>query len=308
MSLASRVLTRRSLRRRHLAGLILLGVAAVWTLAWGATLYHFNKTMTRWLETAQANGVEISYSDRSINGSPFSIHVHLDDLSVKAKKGQTFQAGEAVFYLSLWNWHDVTIKLRQGVSGQMAQTPFTADSLKFGFAVPKHVAQDHEETGFAFWIEPRTLTLKTPSPLPFGNTIAEAYLAIRIMGAVPDFFDPTSLKTWNDVGGVVEFDQVHIDWDQMTVDGSGTLALDPELQPEGAFSGRIDGLDRAIAKLVDQHYMDKKQQSLLLSSMNVLARPSGLLGQSQPIVPISIQGGSVFLGPVKLMSFPKIEW
>jgi len=306
MSLAARSLTHRSWRRRHLVGLMLIGAVLFWSLLWGVTAYHFNHALTTWIDAAKGDGIQVTYSARHTNGSPFAIHIHLDNLSVTAQHDNSLQATESVFYLSLWNWRDVSMKLRKGVSGVFAQTPFAADSLKLGFAVPTQASADHDETGLALWLHPQHLVFKPVKPLPFGNTIEEARVDFRIMGAVPNVFDPAALKAWNEAGGVVEFDRVFLVWDKMVLTGSGTMGLDPDLQPEGAFSGQIDGFDEAIATLEAKHLINKRQKSLLASSLNVLARPTGLMGKAMPIVPVSIQGGAIYVGPVKLFTLPPL--
>lgn len=308
MSFAARVLSHRAFRRRHLIGLVVLITFALWSLLWGVTAITFNRAISRWIELAKTNGTIIEYSHRYTNGSPFAIHTHLDGISIKTKTGSSIRAGESVFYLDLVDWDSVSIKLRKGIDGVLGSTPFTAAGLKVGFTVPETSPTTHSETGFSFWIHPFVLTFKTPEPVPFGNTLEEGMLNVRIMGDVPDFSNKESLKAWNEAGGVIEFDRIYLNWRPMIITGSGTMGFDPMLQPEGAFSGRIEGIEAAIDNLVQKGAIDKRQESLLNSSLHVLSRPSGLTGSSAPIVPMSIQSGGLYLGPVKLLAIPKIEW
>ncbi len=308
MSLAARVLSHRRLRRRHLAGLALLTLVALWSLVWMLTAFHFNRALDRWLDTAKANGMTVEYVKRYTNGSPFAIHTHLDGLSVTAKNDAALRAGESVFYMNLWNWADVSAKLRKGVSGRILGTDFDANGLKFGFAIPRAAAETHLDTGLAFWIHAFILTFKPEKPIPFGNTLEESMVNVRVMGQAPDFSSEDSLREWNESGGVVEFDRLYLRWGPMIVTGSGTIGLDPALQPEGAFSCRVEGMNAALANLVGKGAIDRRQESLLHSSLQVLSRPSGLTGSSAPIVPVSMQNGGLFLGPVRLLSLPKIDW
>ncbi len=308
MSFAAKVLSRRHLRRRHWAGLGFITLFLVWSLLWLVTARQFNKALDGWVEAARAEGIAFDYASRYTNGSPFAVHVHFDGLSVGNGKSATLRAKESVFYMGLFNWRSVSGKLRKSVEGKIGTTPFSADAIKFGFALPRRQARHHTETGLALWLHPFGLTLKEIKPVLFGDTIREAMIDMRIMGAAPDFSDKESVKAWNEAGGVIEFDRFYLNWGPMIVTATGTMGLDPKLQPEGAFSGRIEGLGAAIAALVGQGTIDKRQESLLRSSLNVLSRPSGLTGSSAPIVPISVQSGGLFLGPVRLLTIPELEW
>lgn len=308
MSLAAKTLTRRNWRRRHFLGLVILFVTFVWCLVWGASAYHFSRAMNRWLDYARTHEIGVNYADRYMDGTLLSVHIHLNGLDVTGREGSALHAQESVFYLNILNWRDVSAKLRKEVKGSIGATPFSIDAAKFGVAIPSGKVADHRETGLALWLHAFGLSLETKTPLPFDNQIGELMIDGRIMGGVPDFSDKDSVKAWNDAGGVFEVDRVYLRWGPIVATGSGTLALDSALQPEGAFSGRIEGMEAGIAKLAEKGLIDKRQESRLYASVQTLARPSSLMGSSAPIVPISAQNGGLYLGPVKLMSLPKIEW
>lgn len=308
MSFAAKVLTHRALRRRHLIGLVLLAVFVVWAALWGATSYRFNRAMDSWLAAARTNEIGVNYEDRYTNGTLFSIHLHLDGLSVTGRDGSSLRAEESVFYLSLLDWSDVSGKLRHGVKGTIGDIPFSADAIKLGVSIPQKPAQSHKETGLALWLHPYGLSFETKSPLLFDNRIEESMIDLRIMGVVPDFRNRDSVKVWSENGGVIELDRLFFRWGPVIATGNGTLSLDPSLQPEGAFSGRIEGIDEAIARLAEKGMIDKRQEAMIRSSLQVQGRPSGLTGASAPIVPITMQAGGLYLGPVKLTALPTITW
>lgn len=308
MSHAARVLTHRALRRRHLIGLVVIATLVVWGGLWAFAAYSFNQTVTRWVEAGKASGNLVLFSNRGIDGTPFSVHVHLEQFAASSKNGSSLKAGEAVLYMDLWDWSAYAAKLRDGIEGVVAGMPFTAGSLKFGVVLPSQPPLDHTETGLTLWLQPLALTLKTAKPLPFGQTIEEAAFQIRIMGPVPDFSDKDSIAAWNEASGVFEFERFNLRWGPVAVKATGTLGLDPRLQPEGAFAGRIEGLTEAFEALLSQGVIENRQIALLQSSLNVLGRPTGPMGEAASIVPMSVQAGGVYLGPVKLLSFPEISW
>ncbi len=308
MSFAAKVLTRRALRRRHLAGLTLALTILIWGALWAVTAYRFNRAMDKALETARTNEIGVNYAARALGGSPFFVHIYLDGLDITGRSGSSLHAEKAVFYLGLFGDEGLSGKLKGGVSGLLKGVPFEADAVKFGFTAPSRPPRNHDRAGLSLWLHPFGLALQTEKPLPFGERIKEAMLDLRVMGAVPDFSDAEAVKAWNEAGGVIELDRVYLNWGPMIVTGTGTMGLDPSLQPEGAFSGRIEGIDAALTELGAKGTINKRQQALLHSSLQVLARPSGLMGRSAPVVPMSLQSGGLYLGPVKLMDVPKLEW
>lgn len=308
MSLAAQTLSRRQWRRRHLIGLIALAILGLWGLSWLLAFYHLNKTLDKWIETTGKNGTTVQFEKRYTNGSPFAIHAHLDGLLLTSKSELSLQAKESVFYLTLWDWNEISGKLRKGVTGAILGAPFTANSIKFGLALPESKPKNHQGTALTLWLHPIEMSFTMEKALPFGNTLKEAMIDLRLMGSIPDFSNQDSLRAWNELGGVIEFDRLYLHWGEVIVTATGTVGLDPALQPEGAFSSRIEGIDTAIPALISQGAIDKRQESLLSSSLQVLARPSGILGQSAPIVPISLQDGGFYLGPVRLFSLPVFVW
>lgn len=309
MSHAAKVLTHRTLRRRHLVGLVILATLLVWGGIWSIAAFRFNKSLDVVLKDMRARGIAVQYTDRDTGGSPFTIDVHLKGFSLEAQSGPKIKSDRAVFYMNLWDFgSSVSVKLRDNVEGVFANIPFTAAILKFGFAYPENQPLTYRETGLSLWIQPFSLTLKTEKPLPFGNTIAEGLFNVSIMGPVPDFAKKDSVIAWNEASGVLEFNRFYIHWGPVTVNANGTIGLDTNLQPEGAFSGRIEGLDEGIDALVEQGAIGKRQEALVRSSIGVLSRPSGLTGSSAPVVPVSLQGGGLYLGPVRLMKLQEINW
>lgn len=308
MSYASKVLTHRALRRRHFAGLIVLATILVWSGVWAFAAMQFNKTIRTMVKDAKERGLLVSYEEQSTGGNPFTVNIVMHNFALATQSGANLKAGRATFYMNLWDWASVAAKLRDGVSGQLMDLPFTADSLKFGFAYPERAPLNYRSPGLSVWMQPFDMKLTTDTPLPFGNTIAEGLFSLRIMGPVPDFSKKESVAAWNDASGVFEFDRFYVVWGPVTVNANGTVGLSPSLQPEGAFSGRIEGLDQGIDALARQGAITKRQEALVRNSINVLSRPSGLTGNSTPIVPISIQGGNLYLGPVRLMDLPDLKW
>ncbi len=308
MSRAAKIFTHRALRRHHLFGLIVLIMALVWSLVWGITAYHTGQMLDLLIANAAQDGAKISFEKRFTGGTPWAVHAHLEPFTLRMKNGNEIKAKEAVFYINLWNWKVVSGKLHKGIDVKLMGKTIKAGIIKFGFEKPKRIPTDYTETGLSFWLQPLGVTFEETPPFALGNSWEEGFFRVRIMGPVPNFMNQRAIAAWNEASGVLEFDRFFVNWGPLKVTANGTLGLDSKLQPEGAFSGRITGLDEAIGAIAAQKNMKDRKLSLLRSALNVLARPSSLTGKSASIVPISVQSGQVFLGPVKLLEFPTIDW
>lgn len=309
MSFAARVLSHRTMRPRHRWALTLVILFLLWAILWGMAAYQLNQAVDRWVETSKANGILFSFVDRSTDGTPLNVHVHLEQMHVKFPTGaHEIKAGEAVLYLSLWDWQTVSTKLRETITGTVGGLPFNANVLKIGFSKPEEPPINQMEAGFYLWLQAMGLTFAPDKDLPLGNRLDQLSFDLRVMGAPPDFTKTDEIKAWNEASGVLEFDQLDLLWGPLGISAKGTVGLNSELQPEGAFSGKVERLDLAIDQLVSKGAIEQRQEALLRSSIGVLARPSGMMGGSAPIVPISMQSGGLYLGPVRIMTIPPITW
>ena len=145
------------------------------------------------------------------------------------------------------------------------------------------------------------------APANFGKTIDELALGITVKGVVPDGPLAQAAAVWRDAGGIVEVDNLHLEWSGLGVRANGTVALDRQLQPIAAFSSGIEGFGAILSALVAADQMTPEQASLVEIALTTLARP-GPDGKPQITAPFTIQNGKMYLGPARLGSVPRIVW
>ncbi|MGC2413068.1 MAG: DUF2125 domain-containing protein, partial [Stellaceae bacterium] len=104
-----------------------------------------------------------------------------------------------------------------------------------------------------------------------------------------------------------ELDHLALRWGTLGVTGSGTLALDHDLQPIGAFSGAVEGYDALMSALVAAGRMRAGDARLARLALGMLAKP-GPDGRPEIATSFTIQNGEMYLGPVKLGKVPRIDW
>ena len=169
-----------------------------------------------------------------------------------------------------------------------------------------HPPQDHTEPAIGIAVEARNLLLPSV-PVPLINPLDEIGFGVTVKGAIPAAPARQVAAAWRDAGGTVELDHLDVRWGGLAVNGSGTMALDRDLQPEGAFSGGIEGYDQLMSALVAAGRMRESDARLARLALTMLARP-GKNGRPEIRTSFAIQNGQMFLGPAKLGPAPRIGW
>src|SRR5205085_799269 len=128
-----------------------------------------------------------------------------------------------------------------------------------------------------------------------------------VKGGMPSGKLPDALTAWRDAGGKIDVDNLRLRWGALDATATGTIALDQELQPTGGFSGAIQGYDQILTALVQTGQMRASDAGLARIALTFLAK-TGVDGKPEIKTAFTIQGGQMFLGPVKLGKAPRITW
>ena len=162
----------------------------------------------------------------------------------------------------------------------------------------------HHPVGIA--VDVRGLSLPAV-PAPFRNPVDEIGLGVTVMGEIPAAPARQAAASWRDSGGTLELDHVAVRWGSLTISGSGTVALDADLQPIGGFSGAIGGYDELLKALVAAGRMRAGDARLAQFALGMLAK-AGPDGRPEIATSFTIQNGDMYLGPAKLGKTPRIVW
>jgi hypothetical protein len=142
---------------------------------------------------------------------------------------------------------------------------------------------------------------------PLGDRIDELDFGATVKGAIPTGKMSEAAAAWRDAGGTVELDKLRLKWGALGATAAGTMALDPELQLTGAFSGAIQGYDTILTALVESGRMRATDAGLARIALSLLARP-GPDGKPEIKTAFTIQNGQMFLGPARLGKAPHLTW
>jgi hypothetical protein len=172
--------------------------------------------------------------------------------------------------------------------------------------LPANPPRTHTEPNLRLALDLRQVHLPSPPPT-LSDTIDDLAFGVTIKGAIPDGPLVQAIAAWRNAGGTIEFDHLHLDWGGLGATATGTMALDQDLQPIGAFSGGIEGFGTILSALVEAGRIDTEEAALAQIALSALAKP-GPDGKPQIMTSFTIQNGKMYLGPAKLGAAPRIVW
>jgi len=141
--------------------------------------------------------------------------------------------------------------------------------------------------------------------LPLGQTIARLDLDTRLRGGLPRDLGPAAIEAWRRGGGVVEIVASDLDWGPAHARATGKVTLDERMRPEGSLQAEIQGYDEAVAALEGAGLIRPRDAATARIALGLLARP-GPDGRKLVQLPVSAQGGALYLGPVRVLKLRPI--
>jgi len=133
-------------------------------------------------------------------------------------------------------------------------------------------------------------------------------LKATISGGLPLRHDGAAMAEWRDGGGTVEISQLAAKHGPLSMSGDGTGALDDTLQPIGAFSLRVQGVMETVDRLEVAGLIKQRAAVLIKTVLAALTKSQGSGDGSELKVPLSIQDGKIFVGPVAVAKVPVVRW
>jgi len=187
-----------------------------------------------------------------------------------------------------------------------APVTLSARSANLWVVKPAHPPSSHSEPAIAVAALLHDLALPA-APAGFNKTVDELAAGVTLMGALPSGAPREAATAWRDSGGTLELDHLDAQWGAVGLTGSGTLALDADLQPEGSLSGAVSGYDQLLTALVAAGQIKGSDARVAKLGLSFLGQP-GANGRQQISTSFTIQNGQMRLGPIKLGKAPHIDW
>ena len=115
-------------------------------------------------------------------------------------------------------------------------------------------------------------------------------------------------RFWRDGGGSLDVSRLTIDWGATRLDATATLALDDDLQPMGAGTGKLVGYGVALDALAANGVFGHAAVQAAKAMLSLLASTSAEGKPEVVDVPLSLQFRTLSVHQVPLVRFPELEW
>ncbi len=146
-----------------------------------------------------------------------------------------------------------------------------------------------------------------PRSLPLGRHIDTVNLVATVLGPLALRLGIDDIVKWRDGGGTVDIETLLVHWGPLNFSATGTLALDQNLQPLLAMTATITGFVETIDALATARAIRTRDANTAKMLLSLLAkRPQGG-GPAELKVPLTVQDGKLFIGPVALMKVPRLN-
>ncbi len=333
-----------TLRRAALAlAALVAALFAAYAAYWHIAAQKLRDGLDPWAEAQRAQGLDAAWDQVEISGFPGAFRFHFVKASFSARRPlpARFSAPDLVVWAAPWNPRHWQFAAADGaqldtaefatfaarrvegsatLGGPNAVLDATASDITgSGLAqqatiatalahieIPPHPPASHQETALIASLQVSDVTLPTSIP-SLGDRMSELSFSAQLKGALPPGPLPAALVQWRDAGGTVELQSLRLHWGALLVDANGTIALDGDLQPEGAFSAVVTGQDAIVDLAVKGGALRAENGSIAKGILALLAKP-GPNGEKAITVPLSVQQRRLFLGPAAVAELPRIGW
>ncbi|HTI86651.1 MAG TPA: DUF2125 domain-containing protein [Alphaproteobacteria bacterium] len=172
-----------------------------------------------------------------------------------------------------------------------------------------HVAPIDERTeAYSARLQLFGLTLPPQAATPMGRKIATLVLETHVLGPLNAPLDTAAFRAWRDTGGVMQMPRLLARFGPLTLAAEGTFALDGDMQPMAAGTGRVQGFAPALDALAASQVIKLNDANTAKQFLAYLARPPTPGAEPELAAPLTIQNGKLLMGPVALMQVPRIDW
>lgn len=122
----------------------------------------------------------------------------------------------------------------------------------------------------------------------------------------PDF-SLNNPQAWQNNQGSMAFEEIKLKWDQLNLNATGEAGLDPSLEARGQWQTKWQGVHNLLDNLAKEGHIDVNTQSALTFFMALFSQDDPKTGERIVNAPVSIRQQGLFLGPVRVSSFPALN-
>ncbi|MBT3766011.1 MAG: DUF2125 domain-containing protein [Rhodospirillales bacterium] len=169
--------------------------------------------------------------------------------------------------------------------------------------------EDIKSPSLSFKINAQDLVLPAHFKLPMGAKVSKLSINGAVMGGIEPGLLRSSLATWRDAGGTMEIPKFSMRYGPFhLIRSDGTVALDGNLQPVGAFTAKVIGFHEFIDALRVSGWVRGKDSLTVKLVTSAFFQKDENGGPPTLNLAVSIQNGKIFTGQAKLVDMPHVNW
>ena len=139
-------------------------------------------------------------------------------------------------------------------------------------------------------------------------SVKSAAVSFIVPETVPAELTAPNLRAWQEEGNRLEITGFDIKHKVSSIKGSGTIALDQQLQPEVQAEVRIEGHLEYMQEMIDAGLVQQRQGALIAALLAAASKVDEDTGALWLETSFSLKNRNLYVGPAKVASLPEIEW
>lgn len=171
---------------------------------------------------------------------------------------------------------------------------------------PPEPPASHEDTSLTLSLSAADILLPEAADGPLGRTLSKLRADLQVRGAIAGAAPAEALERWRRAGGTIDVDWFQLAWGEFDLRAKGTIALDAEARPLGAFSTDIRGHNQALDALVSHSILKTGEAAMGKIALALLAKPPPEGGAPVLSIPVTAQDGGLYAGPLKILDLEPI--
>jgi hypothetical protein len=169
--------------------------------------------------------------------------------------------------------------------------------------------KDIKSPNLSFKINVQDLSFPAHFKLPMGSRVSDILINGAVMGGIEPGSLRLSLSTWRDAGGTLEIPKFSMRYGPLSLlQSDGTVALDGNLQPVGAFTAKVIGFLELVDALRVAGWVRSKDSLTAKLVTSAFFRKDENGGPPTLNLAVTIQNGKIFTSQAKLVDMPHINW
>lgn len=169
-------------------------------------------------------------------------------------------------------------------------------------------ARAENQTALDLTLQGEDVLLGPMFETPLGKKIQGIGIVASIKGTMPQTFLRESMDAWRASGGTIDLNHFQMNWGKLVLRAKGTVALDDMLRPLGALSADIKGYAETLKALERTRVLRRREVDGARLALDLISKRDGADNRRMVSVPISAQGGMLYLGPLRLLKLAPIPF